>query len=39
MHVIDVMGMLMDLVIGFTLLMHMIDMMAMVMDIVVGLKL
>ena len=39
MHVIDVMGMVMDLVIGFRLLMHMIDMMAMVMDIVVGLKL
>ena len=39
MHVIDVMGKVMDLVIGFKLLMHMIDMMAIVMDIVVGLKL
>ena len=39
MHVIDVMGMVMDLIKGFKLLMHMIDMMAMVMDIVVGLKL
>ena len=39
MHLIDVMAMVMDIVIGLKGVMHVIDVMAMLMNIVIGLKL